>query len=180
MVSLRNKSNRLEELFIRVVGASDAEVGGMSGDSRAEPIDEADARRSPCDERASFDTSRPVALVALRTIVRKEIRRFLRIWTQTIMPPAITMTLYLLIFGNLIGEPDRRDGRHPLHGVHRARRDHDGRHHQLVLERGVLVLRGPVPAVRGGDAGVAHARITSSSSATWPAASRGVSPSVRS
>ena len=44
-----------------------------------------------------------VAVVALKTIVRKEIRRFLRIWTQTIMPPAITMTLYLLIFGNLIG-----------------------------------------------------------------------------
>jgi ABC-2 type transport system permease protein len=42
-------------------------------------------------------------LVALRTIARKEVRRFLRIWMQTLMPPAITMTLYLLIFGNLIG-----------------------------------------------------------------------------
>jgi ABC-2 type transport system permease protein len=42
-------------------------------------------------------------LVALRTIVRKEVGRVLRIWVQTIVPPAITMTLYFIIFGNLIG-----------------------------------------------------------------------------
>ena len=42
-------------------------------------------------------------LVALQTIVRKEIVRVLRIWIQTIVPPAITMTLYFIIFGNLIG-----------------------------------------------------------------------------
>ncbi len=41
--------------------------------------------------------------VAFQTILGKEIRRFLRIWTQTILPPAITMSLYLVIFGNLIG-----------------------------------------------------------------------------
>ncbi len=41
--------------------------------------------------------------VAFKTILRKEIRRFTRIWAQTILPPMITMTLYLLIFGNLIG-----------------------------------------------------------------------------
>ncbi|PSQ91100.1 MAG: ABC transporter permease, partial [Proteobacteria bacterium SW_6_67_9] len=42
--------------------------------------------------------------VALSTIVRKEITRFARIWVQTILPSAITTGLYLLIFGNLIGE----------------------------------------------------------------------------
>ena len=42
-------------------------------------------------------------LVALQTIVRKEMGRVLRIWVQTIVPPAITMTLYFIIFGNLIG-----------------------------------------------------------------------------
>ncbi len=42
-------------------------------------------------------------LVALQTIVRKEIRRFMRIWPQTLLPPAITMVLYFVIFGNLIG-----------------------------------------------------------------------------
>ena len=42
-------------------------------------------------------------LVALKTLVRKEIIRVLRIWIQTLVPPAITMTLYFIIFGNLIG-----------------------------------------------------------------------------
>lgn len=41
--------------------------------------------------------------VAFTTLVTKEIRRFLRIWTQTLIPPVITMSLYFLIFGNLIG-----------------------------------------------------------------------------
>ena len=40
---------------------------------------------------------------ALWTLVHKEIRRFLRIWPQTLLPPAITMTLYFVIFGNLVG-----------------------------------------------------------------------------
>jgi len=41
--------------------------------------------------------------VAYQTIVRKEVRRFLRIWPQTILPPAVTTGLYFLIFGALIG-----------------------------------------------------------------------------
>lgn len=41
--------------------------------------------------------------VALKTLVRKEVIRVVRIWVQTIVPPAITMTLYFIIFGNLIG-----------------------------------------------------------------------------
>ena len=41
--------------------------------------------------------------VALGTIARREIVRILRIWGQTLVPPAITMTLYFLIFGGLIG-----------------------------------------------------------------------------
>jgi ABC-2 type transport system permease protein len=41
--------------------------------------------------------------VAVKTLVRKEVIRVLRIWVQTIVPPAITMTLYFIIFGNLIG-----------------------------------------------------------------------------
>jgi ABC-2 type transport system permease protein len=35
--------------------------------------------------------------------VRKEVRRFLRIWLQTLLPSAITMSLYFVIFGRLIG-----------------------------------------------------------------------------
>ena len=41
--------------------------------------------------------------VAFMTIVRKEIKRYLRIWTQTLLPSAITMSLYFVIFGTLIG-----------------------------------------------------------------------------
>ncbi len=41
--------------------------------------------------------------VAFRTIVTKEILRFMRIWVQTVLPPAITMALYFVIFGKLIG-----------------------------------------------------------------------------
>lgn len=41
--------------------------------------------------------------IAFRTILTKEIRRYLRIWPQTLLPPAITMTLYFVIFGQLIG-----------------------------------------------------------------------------
>lgn len=42
-------------------------------------------------------------LIALYTITRKEVRRFTRIWLQTLLPPVITMTLYFIIFGALIG-----------------------------------------------------------------------------
>ena len=41
--------------------------------------------------------------IGLKTLVRKEIVRVVRIWIQTVIPPAITMTLYFIIFGNLIG-----------------------------------------------------------------------------
>ena len=41
--------------------------------------------------------------VALYTVARREVVRILRIWAQTLVPPAITMTLYFLIFGRLIG-----------------------------------------------------------------------------
>lgn len=42
--------------------------------------------------------------IAFITIFLKEIRRFTRIWPQTLLPPAITTSLYFLIFGRLIGE----------------------------------------------------------------------------
>lgn len=42
--------------------------------------------------------------LAFLTIVIKEVRRFLRIWPQTLVPPAITVTLYYVIFGSLIGQ----------------------------------------------------------------------------
>lgn len=40
---------------------------------------------------------------ALKTIVIREYLRFIRIWIQTVLPPAITTALYFVIFGELIG-----------------------------------------------------------------------------
>lgn len=42
-------------------------------------------------------------LVSLESIARKEITRIFRIWVQTLVPPVITLTLYFIIFGSLIG-----------------------------------------------------------------------------
>ena len=42
-------------------------------------------------------------LWSLRTLTEREIRRYLRIWVQTLVPPAVTMSLYFVIFGSLIG-----------------------------------------------------------------------------
>lgn len=41
--------------------------------------------------------------IALKTLLIREITRFMRIWVQTLIPPTITMMLYFVIFGNLIG-----------------------------------------------------------------------------
>lgn len=45
--------------------------------------------------------------IALQTLVTKEILRFTRLWSQTLLPPAITMSLYFLIFGKFIGSQIR-------------------------------------------------------------------------
>lgn len=37
------------------------------------------------------------------TLVRKEVTRFTRIWSQTLLPPVINQTLYFVIFGAFIG-----------------------------------------------------------------------------
>ncbi|MCK5902525.1 MAG: ABC transporter permease [Cocleimonas sp.] len=42
--------------------------------------------------------------VAFKTLFMKELLRFSRIWIQTILPPAVTMGLYFVIFGHLIGK----------------------------------------------------------------------------
>jgi ABC-2 type transport system permease protein len=48
--------------------------------------------------------------IALATLSRKEYHRVVRIWGQTILPPAINMALYFVIFGNLIGSRIGRMG----------------------------------------------------------------------
>lgn len=46
-------------------------------------------------------------LIALITLLSREISRFTRIWSQTLLPPAITMSLYFIIFGKFIGSQIR-------------------------------------------------------------------------
>jgi ABC-2 type transport system permease protein len=41
--------------------------------------------------------------VGFQTIVIREYGRIIRIWGQTLLPPAVTTTLYFVIFGSLIG-----------------------------------------------------------------------------
>ncbi len=42
-------------------------------------------------------------LISFYTLVMKEAKRTFRIWSQTLLPPAITTTLYFIIFGHVIG-----------------------------------------------------------------------------
>ncbi len=51
--------------------------------------------------------------VGYKTIVIKEVTRILRIWGQTVVPPAISMSLYFVIFGNLIGRRIGEMGGYP-------------------------------------------------------------------
>lgn len=55
------------------------------------------------DDKGSLPSLLRINLIGCGTIIFKEVRRVLRIWLQTIIPPAITMTLYFVIFGSLIG-----------------------------------------------------------------------------
>ncbi|HNA78913.1 MAG TPA: ABC transporter permease, partial [Turneriella sp.] len=43
-------------------------------------------------------------LIGFYTILRKEYIRIVRIWSQTLLPPVMNVTLYLLIFGSFIGK----------------------------------------------------------------------------
>ena len=45
-----------------------------------------------------------VQWIGLFTLIRKEVTRIFRIWTQTLLPSVVSTTLYLLIFGQFIGE----------------------------------------------------------------------------
>ncbi|KND47499.1 MAG: ABC-2 type transport system permease protein [Parcubacteria bacterium C7867-004] len=47
--------------------------------------------------------TRSPILIGFYTMVRKDFRRIVRIWSQTLLPPAITMALYFAIFGTFIG-----------------------------------------------------------------------------
>lgn len=43
-------------------------------------------------------------MIDLYTLTSKEVSRFMRVWKQTLVPPVITIVLYLGIFGKFIGD----------------------------------------------------------------------------
>jgi ABC-2 type transport system permease protein len=43
-------------------------------------------------------------LIAIYTMARKEFSRILRIWSQTLLPPVITTTLYFMVFGKFLAD----------------------------------------------------------------------------
>ena len=89
--SMRNKVNRLEELFIRLVDGS-ASAGRVAGPTRRRIA----VMKVPAS-RAGTEW------IGFKTIIIREFSRIVRIWGQTIVPPAVTATLYFIIFGSLIG-----------------------------------------------------------------------------
>ena len=76
---MRNKANRLEELFVRLVESARTPAAALMKRHRADPA------HRPRHDRAP------------------RVVRILRIWWQTLVPSAITMTLYFVIFGSMIG-----------------------------------------------------------------------------
>lgn len=42
-------------------------------------------------------------LISLKTILRNESKRIFRVWTQTLVPPVMSNTLYFVIFGGIVG-----------------------------------------------------------------------------
>lgn len=42
-------------------------------------------------------------IISIETILYKEVKRFTRIWSQTLLPPIVTTLLYFVIFGQFIG-----------------------------------------------------------------------------
>ncbi|CAM5325738.1 hypothetical protein SSTU70S_05415 [Stutzerimonas stutzeri] len=86
-------------------------------------------------------------LVALQTIVQREIPPLHAHLAGRRMLPAITMVLYFsFIFGSLIGARIGEMDVLQLHGLHRAGADHDVGDHQLVQQRGLELLQHQVPA----------------------------------
>ena len=48
-------------------------------------------------------TNKKTSLIPLVTLTLRDIKRFLRIWTQSLIPPMLTSVLFILIFGLSLG-----------------------------------------------------------------------------
>ena len=78
---------------------------------------------------------RSIRWIGFKTIVIREYGRIIRIWGQTIVPSAVTATLYFVIFGSLIGRRVGAMGGFDYMQYIAPGPDHDVGHHELVRER---------------------------------------------
>ena len=91
---MRNKVNRLEELFMKLVERK----------PRPRARRHERRRRADAPPRIRPRRSAPRAWIGFKTIIIREYGRIVRIWAQTIVPSAVTSALYFVIFGSLIGQ----------------------------------------------------------------------------
>ena len=184
-----SKEQSLNEVFAKLIGAGHRRaLHAQQGQPARRALHEAGRAQARRRERvamsdaaaqvAAADSARSLRQarwIGFKTIIIREYGRIIRIWAQTIVPSAVTSALYFVIFGSLIGQRVGAHGRRALHAVHRARAHHDGRDHQLLRQRGVVVLRREVRQTRRGDAGRAAAQLDhrrwATSAAVWCAAS---------
>ena len=110
------KEQTLNDIFARLSaaghrGRQHAQQGEPAGGALHAPG--RDARAPPARRRADWrrNPSGASAGSACETIIRREYGRIIRIWGQTLVPPAVTAALYFLIFGSLIGRRIGADGR---------------------------------------------------------------------
>ena len=96
VLSMRNKVNRLEEMFMKLVEAQTRRGGEPRHERPAHP-----------ESTGAADSPRALGQArwtGLKTIIIREYGRIIRIWAQTIVPSAVTSALYFVIFGSLIGK----------------------------------------------------------------------------
>jgi ABC-2 type transport system permease protein len=80
---------------LRLLGEEGGEAG--VGGAVAAPRDGELPYRLP-GEGATFDTPLDLNLIGLWTLYLKEVRRFFKVWTQTLLAPVITTLVFLAIF----------------------------------------------------------------------------------
>jgi ABC-2 type transport system permease protein len=82
----------------------------LLGPARSGPSSAADLPyRLPADD-STFGTPLDVNLIGLKTLYLKEVRRFFKVWTQTLLAPMITTLVFLAIFALAMHRAETRIG----------------------------------------------------------------------
>ena len=115
VLSMRNKVNRLEEIFMRLVEKRERQCTEITS--------------AACRARPRHRRPRAVRWIGFQTIVIREYSRIVRIWGQTLVPLGGHRDAVLHDLRQPDRPPRRAHGRLRLHAVHRAGPDHDGGHH---------------------------------------------------